>query len=257
MKSLLQPRDTACPLLKAGFMKAVLLAVALGSAGLAGCVIGDASAPPPGGGSNPGNPDAGGSNPGTPDAPPAAAACTVNKDLGTLGTLAAATAQQLNVAGSQGALHDYKLFAGVPGAPNDYVMVYLVDNKGPFVGKAVTAGTYTISGADTNLETCGVCVIALGDVDPTTKLAKEVYLAQSGSVTIDSVGAAGAQLSASVTGAALSHWDLTAKAVATDTCTTSLGTASMAGTVVAVSGGGGGGGGGGAGGGGGTGPAGI
>src|SRR5437660_503160 len=54
------------------------------------------------------------------------------------------------------------------------------------------------------------------------------------------------------------NWDMTAQAVASDTCKTNVGTASMSGTVVYVSGGGGGNGGGGGGGSnGGTGPSGI
>lgn len=216
-------------------MKSALALALLGSAGLAGCMIGDVNAPPPGGGSNPGAPDAqpSGNNP---DAPPSAATCTVDPSLGTLGTMANATAQMYNVPGSQGKQHFYRAYAMVPGTtPADYVEVILVDGKGPFANGAVAPGTYSIAGADTNIGTCGVCVLAMGDVDATSKLAQQVYMAQSGSVTVNTVGAAGTQLSVSITGISLAQYDLTAGA-ATGTCATQVGAADLAGSEIQMSG---------------------
>lgn len=214
---------------------APLLCALLGSAGLAGCMIGDVNAPPPGGGSNPGAPDAGPSS-NNPDAPPASATCTLDASLGTLGTMANATAQMYNVPGSQGKQHFYRAYAMVPGTtPADYVEVILVDGKGPFANGLVAPGTYPIAGADTNIGTCGVCVLAMGDVDATSGLAKQVYMAQSGSVTVTTVGAAGTTLAVSVSGLGLAQYDLTAAATS-GTCASQLGSADLAGSEVAMSG---------------------
>src|SRR5205823_4121132 len=97
--------DTACRLLNPGLMKAVPLLAFLASGALAGCMIGDVSAPGPGGGtgSNPGSPDGSPGSGGQPDAAPQQATCDVGMDLGSLGTLATPAATQGNVSGSQGA----------------------------------------------------------------------------------------------------------------------------------------------------------
>lgn len=227
-------------------MKAVPLLAFLASGALAGCMIGDVNAPGPGSGSNPnpGSPDGSPSGGNTPDAAPAQATCDVGMDLGSLGTLATPTAVQGNVAGSQGALHWYKIDAAIPGTTSSYVSLYLVDGQGAFQGGKVAPGTYTIGTADANIATCGACALVLGNVDPTTKLADQVYLAQSGTITVTSVGTGGGTLSASFSNAALSHVDMTSQAVAADGCKTNVSTASMSGTVVVQGGNGMGGGGG-------------
>jgi len=221
-------------------MKRALVALSLAT--LAGCTVGNTM---PGPGSNGGGPDAG-TQQGTPDAPPAAA-CTIPTDLGSPGTLAGAVAEQHNQPGSMGALKYYRLYAPLPGGTadaTDVLMLELWDGAGPFTGGTVQAGTYPIAGADTAISTCGLCMYVLGDVDA-TGTPKQVYLAQSGTVNVTSVGGDGATFSATISGIGAADWDMTTQAVSTDGCATTLTQADMSGTVTVVSGGGGGTGGGG------------
>src|SRR5690606_15946028 len=53
--------------------------------------------------------------------------------------------------------------------------------------KRVAPGTYRIDGDDRRALLCGICFYLLGDFDPLTGVADQVYLAIAGEVTIDSV----------------------------------------------------------------------
>lgn len=228
------------PVAESAVMKAVLALTFAAAA--TGCMIGDTTGSGPGPGSNSGSPDAG-ADPTPPDAPVAGATCAVERQLGTA-TVATPVAEQHNQSGSMGTRHYFRLYGDLPGgtaASADVLLLETWDGKGPFVGGAVKPGTYTISGADTSIATCGVCLYVMGDVDA-AGVAKQVYLAQSGTVTIEAVGTT---FTASVSGVGLAHWDMTAQAAATDSCTADLGAATMSAPVTIVSGGGGGGGGGG------------
>ncbi|HCF58802.1 MAG TPA: hypothetical protein DFS52_12535 [Myxococcales bacterium] len=64
----------------------------------------------------------------------------------------------------------------------DVIILELNEGRGAFPGKLAT-GTYTLTGADLNYETCGLCVLLVadyGDQGPT-------YFATGGSVTLTSV----------------------------------------------------------------------
>jgi len=143
-----------------------------------GCVAG---APPDTGtgGSN------SGSNSGSNGSGSNQAACALPASNPDTGNLSATAAQRCNVSGSMGAAHWYRLAAALPAGAMDFIQLELWDNTGPFVGTTVHTGTFTISGADADYATCGVCVRGLGDKGATD--AKE-YFAMSGTVNITAIG---------------------------------------------------------------------
>lgn len=142
-------------------------------------------------------PDAGVSQP-HPDAATAVQdnACGVASTLGELGILTTGS-----FAGSQLQSGSTTLRIDYVGAPTqataaqatpDDVYLELWDNYGVFAGGAAKTGTFTISGADTDLDTCGLCVMILANV--TNNTATKTMLATSGSVTITSIGTAAGQM---------------------------------------------------------------
>jgi hypothetical protein len=141
-------------------------------------------------------PDAGSSQP-QPDAAPMVTdnACGVASTLGDLGILTTGS-----FAGSQlqsGSTTDRVSYVGAPTqatsaqATPDDVYIELWDNYGVFAGGHAKTGTFTISGVETDLDTCGLCVMILANVSNNT--ATKTMLATSGSVTITSVGTASGQ----------------------------------------------------------------
>jgi hypothetical protein len=76
---------------------------------------------------------------------------------------------------------------------SDFLFITLWDNYGAFSGGMVAPGTYPIVGVDTNFVDCGLCVYLLSDFDdqgtPETgdDTYTQVYMAQSGTVVLDSV----------------------------------------------------------------------
>jgi len=68
------------------------------------------------------------------------------------------------------------------GPPKDSFFLKLVAGKGVFSG-GLANGTFTIAGADTDFNNCGLCVNIVADISTTTGPAK-FYFADSGTVTL-------------------------------------------------------------------------
>jgi len=142
-----------------------------------------------------------------------------------------------NQPGSMGARQVHRMFAAIDGTETGLLQVELWDDRGVFAGAIGTTGTFTIEGAETDPDTCGVCVFLIGEHLSDGSVA--TFLAQSGTVTID-------QLSGTMSGSVA---DLTFTEVglyneALGACDASLDGASFSAPITIVSGGGGGGGGG-------------
>jgi hypothetical protein len=185
-----------------------------------------------------GSPDPGGDDEPSPDAGGDEELCAVPATLGS--AMSNQLAQRRNQSGSQGALQLYVVNGDFDAAAApDRLQLELWDQSGPFAGD-VLAGTYPIAGDDASLASCGVCLLALGDVAATGQ-PSTVLFAQSGSVTIDSVEPT---LSGSITGAELVEVDLTTREPVAGGCATTIASAIFSSAVEIVDGGGGGGGGG-------------
>jgi len=206
---------------------------------LVGCVAG---APPDQGGDGSNTGSNSGSNAGSGSN---AAACALPASSPDTGNLTAEAAQRCNVNGSMGAAHWYRLAAALPAGAMDFIQIELWDNTGPFVGTTVHTGTFTISGADADYATCGVCVRGIGHKGATDV---QEYFATSGTVTVSAVGAAPSAFTATVSNIGFVQIDQTMHKPVASGCSASLAASEISGTVVNVGGTGGGGGGGGGGG---------
>jgi len=185
----------------------------------------EADASPGGGG-----PDAGGSQ----------GNCAVDDDYGNLGPLPGAQAAQANQPGSMGTLEFYTVTSVLDGAAlPDALQIELWDNYGAFAGGPVTTGTFTIAGAETAYDTCGVCVVLYGDADPATGAVREFYLAESGTVQIESIAG---NLTGSISGVSFRKLDPMTGTPIDDGCASAVGGASFDSMIVITDGGGGGGG---------------
>ncbi|MBL4635456.1 MAG: hypothetical protein JKY56_16465 [Kofleriaceae bacterium] len=121
------------------------------------------------GGSNSSAADAGGLNDG------GAMTCPAADDFGDLGAAGGnvfAQSQYLSV--------DVELAS----SPRDLFVVELFEGSAPFEN-GIAAGTFEISGTQTDYNTCGTCVSVWADVVDGT--ASMVYLAQSGTLTVTSI----------------------------------------------------------------------
>jgi hypothetical protein len=167
--------------------------------------------------------------------PPPASTCSLVASVPDSGDLLALKANQCNVPGSQGARKWYRLSATLPGT-TDVVQLELWDNLGPFVGGVVRADTFTITGADANPATCGVCVRALGDKGATT--TTQEFFATGGTVQVTQVGGNGQPIAATLSNITFAQLDPTTKAPVSGGCSSSLVRVQVSGTVVAVGGGG-------------------
>lgn len=138
-------------------------------------------------------PDAAAQN--TPDAAPMVTdnACGVASDQGDLGMLSGAAGSQTQSSTTTQRVSFVEAVSPLTAsqATPDVVYVELWDGYGAFTGAAAHAGTFTIAGAETDYDTCGVCVLMLADVANNTPT--KLLLATSGTVTITSVGTATGQ----------------------------------------------------------------
>ena len=66
----------------------------------------------------------------------------------------------------------------------DYLDIELYAGSGVFAN-GIDAGTYTLSGADLQYSSCGLCVLVMTDTDPNSGQPTDTYLATGGTVTID------------------------------------------------------------------------
>ena len=119
-------------------------------------------------------------------------------------------------------------------AKPDVVYIELWDGYGPFANTTAKPGTYTISGAETDWDTCGVCVLTLADVDANGNATKYL-MATAGTVTVTSVGTATGQTTqATLTNASFTEITLVNQdyqAVAGSTCTSPISHAAISATL--------------------------
>jgi hypothetical protein len=121
-------------------------------------------------------------------------ACGIASDQGNLGTLTGTAGSQPQASGSTQRVS--WVSAATPTtattAAPDFVVVELWDNYGAFAGGAARTGTFTISGAETDYDTCGVCVVMAANV--TNNTPTKLLLATAGTVTVTSIGTAAGQM---------------------------------------------------------------
>lgn len=166
--------------------------------------------------------------------------CTVSTnsygDKGALTGAATFAASQMNPAlyriAMQGALEAAQ--------PTDVLFIDFFTGYEPFgtmqAPTAVMPGTYTLSGAQLDYATCGVCV-TIG-TNATTTGYEDDYMVTGGTVTVTALGdAVGETLTLSVSNLQLQHVTIDPQSGATtaanDGCTTSISNATFTGTVMA------------------------
>ena len=128
---------------------------------------------------NPERPDARESS--APDARVASTTCSAPTSFAALGPLADGAGETGD--GLDGA---YDLYWGPleDGMPGDHISLELWEGYGPFAG-GLRTGTFSITGDETDYAVCGMCAIIATDYDGTNY--RDTYMAQSGSITINSV----------------------------------------------------------------------
>jgi hypothetical protein len=143
-------------------------------------------------------------------------ACTVAADLGQLGARDG-TPMASGTAGSR--IVSVSMTVASDTATRDVVFVQLKGGKGAFAGRDPAPGTYPITGAELDYNTCGVCVTVIGDIvagqGPT-----QFYFQRAGSVTITS---AAGTLAGSVSGLDFLELDLGTEELVRDGCETQVG----------------------------------
>jgi hypothetical protein len=85
--------------------------------------------------------------------------------------------------------HNLYYISRLQSTPLDVLYVDLWAGYGVFTGTDITAGTFQISGGDTNVKDCGLCIFVVTDVTQST--IGDWYIATSGSVTLTNVSMAG------------------------------------------------------------------
>lgn len=161
---------------------------------------------------------------GSPDAGVVERNCATPEDHGNLGALGgAATVEPQETAGNV-----IRLNADIdPVSPRDVLSIQLWDGVGPFAGGAVAPGVYTLGGAEGHFSTCGACVTIVADIVPMVG-PTEIYIAQSGTLTIDSVSPT---VSGSLADVVLQTFDLNTGAPIPGGCTTSIAQAAVSAAV--------------------------
>lgn len=166
--------------------------------------------------------------------------CTVSTDSygdkGALQGAATFAASQMNPA-----IYRIAMQGLLEGAePTDVLFIDFYTGYEPFgtqmAPTAVVPGTYQLTGAQTDYETCGVCV-TIG-TNATQTGYDDDYMVTGGSVTVTAVGdAVGETLTFSVSNLQLQHVNIDPMSGATtavgDGCTTSISAATFTGTVMA------------------------
>lgn len=146
----------------------------------------------------------------------AARSCTVAADLGQLGARDG-TPMAMGAAGSR--IVSVSMTVASDAATRDVVFVQLKGGKGAFAGRDPAPGTYPLTGAELDYNTCGVCVTVIGDIvagqGPT-----QFYFQRAGTVTITS---AAGSLVGSVSGMEFLELDLGTEELVRDGCETQVG----------------------------------
>jgi hypothetical protein len=103
--------------------------------------------------------------------------CLIPADYGALGTRTG-TANQTTA--------DSLTIVLDPGPPKDDFFLHLIAGQGAFAGGALKTGTFSLTGADTNLATCGLCTSLIADIVAGQGPSK-FYFTDAGTVTLTSV----------------------------------------------------------------------
>jgi hypothetical protein len=173
---------------------------------------------------------------GTPDAAPmgggadgaVSMGCKAQMDYGDMGSPMAKAASVTSTFGN------YLYLNAALNMDPDSVQIELWDGYGGLV-EGLKAGTYMISGEDTDYTTCGVCVMVYANGMPWPEEGEpqgDWYMATSGTVELTSVSG---KLTGSLTNATLRHQvnpDLTGWVDADDGCTARVGTLTFDQTMV-------------------------
>jgi hypothetical protein len=142
--------------------------------------------------------------------------CTVVSDLGQLGARDGTPAAS-GAVGSR--ILSVSMTVASDAVTRDVVFVQLKGGKGAFAGGDPMPGTYPLTGAELDYNTCGVCVTVIGDLvagqGPT-----QFYFQRSGSVTVTSTAGS---LVGSLSGVEFLELDLGTEQVIRDGCETQVG----------------------------------
>lgn len=142
--------------------------------------------------------------------------CTVVSDLGSLGARDG-TPMASGAAGSR--ILAVSMTVASDASTRDVVFVQLKGGKGAFAAGDPVPGTYPLTGAELDYNTCGVCVTVIGDIvagqGPT-----QFYFQRAGTVTITSTNGS---LTGSLSGMEFLELDLVTEDVIRDGCETQVG----------------------------------
>jgi hypothetical protein len=120
-------------------------------------------------------------------------ACGVASDHGDLGSLMGQAGSVLQDATTTNRIHYISAptpLTAAQAAP-DIIVVELWDTFGAFAGGVARTGTFQIAGAETDYDTCGLCVLMLANYANDTPA--KLLLATSGTVTVTSIGTGAGQ----------------------------------------------------------------
>lgn len=111
-------------------------------------------------------------------------------DLGTMTGAAGARAQSATTTAQTYFVAAPTSLSAMQPVP-DILNIELWDGYGPFANGTARTGTFTISGDDTDYDTCGICVLMAANLDD-NKPAR-LLLATAGTVTVTSIAMASGQ----------------------------------------------------------------
>jgi hypothetical protein len=160
--------------------------------------------------------------------------CRFREELGVMTDLPM-IAERRNQPGSMGARHVYRSVADI--GPRDQLVVELWEESGSLLGRDIEPGRFEITDQDTSILDCGVCVLLLGDIDPATGFANQIYMAQSGTVSLKSLAP---MFSSAVLDAEFVELDRTTDQIADSACISTVTEASSSALLKCYGGGGGG-----------------
>jgi hypothetical protein len=150
-----------------------------------------------------------------PDAPPCSLTITQYGAIASFASTHAARSQ--DGAGKQTVAW---LGALAPGPTADTLDIQLIQGNGAFAGGPPAAGTYSLTGAEAQLATCGVCVVVEAGMN------RDYFAAQSGTLVIEDVGTS---FKGSLSNVQLAHVTVdpaTSVSTIADACATSITSAS-------------------------------
>jgi hypothetical protein len=191
----------------------------------AAAILSACASSPSGGGTVMVGPDAG---TGT---PPASGGCLVPNSFGDLGSISPGTAvvvpqDKTKPTGPQIVLFNVQFTDPAnPSAKPDILHFEFWQGLGAFTA-GFRAGTFAVSGDETDFFKCSACAVVAGDFDTTTGIPGKTYMASSGSITLTKIDptVATGKLTGSVTGLHFVDVDVSGQAqvALTDGCSTAV-----------------------------------